>query len=118
MNAEQLKERFPKLLSRIDEEIDELRYLTVIDPNEPDWEIDDEFDVFDPQDYNYLIYLTERLQNAIGKELLEELPDLIEKEKIFANFIASEEDLYGAWSDSDEEGVALALLDLIESRLS
>jgi hypothetical protein len=113
-----LEERYPKLMSRIDEDIDELRYLTVVDANEYNPEIDDEFDVFDPEDYNFMIYLTERLQNAMGKELLEQLPELIEAEKIFENFIASEEDLYGAMSDRDEEGVALAILDLIESRLS
>jgi len=118
MNAESFTQRFPKLMSRIDEEVDELRYLMVIDPNEYDPEIDDEFDVFDPEDYNYMIYLPERLQQAIGREMLETLPTWIEEEKIFDDFIASEEDLYGARSDRDEEGVALVLLDLIESRLA
>jgi hypothetical protein len=118
VNMETLTQRFPKLMSRIDDEIDELRYLMVVDANEYDPEIDDEFDVFDPDDYNYMIYLTERLQNAMGRELLEQLPDLIEEAKLFENFLASEEDLYGAMSDRDEAGVALALLDLIESRLS
>jgi len=45
MDRTTMLEEFPRLMSRIEEEIDELRYLLVIDPNEYDPEIDDEFDV-------------------------------------------------------------------------
>jgi hypothetical protein len=118
MDREAMLREFPKLMSRIEEDIDELRYLLVIDPNEYDAEIDDEFDIFDPQDYNYLVYLTERLQNAMGEELKQELPEILEREKVFENFLVSEEDLYGIRSEEDETGLARKILATIESKLA
>jgi len=118
MDRATMLEEFPGIMSRIEEEVDELRYLLVIDPNEYDPEIDDEFDVFDPEDYNYLVYLTERLQQAMGAELLEKLPEILEEEKVFENFLASEEDLYGVMAAADEEEVGRRILRVIESRLS
>ena len=115
---ERLREAFPKLLSRIDEEIDELRYLAVVDANEYDPEIDDDFDEINPDDYNYLVYLPERVSDAIGKELLSKLPEIFEEEGIFENFLASEEDLFGVKDASErEEEVAMKVLTLIEKRL-
>jgi len=104
-------------MAAMEEDLDELRYLIVVDENLYDPEIDDEFDVFDPNDYNFLIYLTEDLQKAMGKELLEKLPDLLEKRNLFENFLASEEDLYGARSELDETGVARAVLKTIEEEM-
>ena len=117
-NQETLDAAYPNLMSRIEEEIDELRYLVVVDPNEYDAEIDDAFDDFEPQDYNFVLYLTERLQKAIGPEMLERLPQLIEEAGLFSAFLASEEDLYGVWCEGDEEEVASRVLALIESHLS
>jgi len=118
MDRASMLEEFPRLMSRIEEDIDELRYLLVIDPNEYDPEIDDEFDIFDPQDYNYLVYLTERLQNAMGEELKAQLPQYLEEEKVFENFLVSEDDLYGIRSDVDEIELARKILSVIEARLS
>jgi len=120
MDRETLLKSFPKLLSRIEEEIDELRYLAVVDPNEYDPEIDDDFDEINPEDYNYLVYLPERVQNAIGNELLEALPEIFEKEQIFENFLDSEEDLFAVKHpevDAEEE-VAIKVLTVIEKQLS
>jgi len=117
MNRETMLNEFPKLMERLEEDIDELRYLLVIDPNEYDPEIDDEFDVFDPQDYNYLVYVTETLQEAMGKERFEQLHHWIADAKIFDEFLASEEDLYGVMASEDEEGVGRKILALIESKL-
>jgi len=115
---ERLQRAFPKLLSRIDEEIDELRYLAVVDANEYDPEIDDDFDEINPDDYNYMVYLPERVSNAIGEELLKKLPEIIEEEGIFENFLASEEDLFGVKDASDrEEEVAMKFLAIIEKHL-
>jgi hypothetical protein len=118
MDRETMLKEFPKLMARVEEDIDELRYLLVIDPNEYDPEIDDEFDIFDPEDYNYLVYLTERLQNAMGEELKKALPEILEKEGVFENFLVSEEDLYGIRADMDEVELARKMLSTIESKLA
>jgi len=115
-----LNELFPNIMSKIeDKDLDELRYLTVVDRNEYDPEIDDEFDVFEPDDYNYLVYLTERLQEAMGEELLEKLPKLLDEAKIFEDYLQSEIDLYGVQSKlEDEDEVAKAILNLIEENIA
>jgi len=116
---EELQEAFPKLLSRIDEEIEELRYLAVVDMNEYDPEIDDDFDDINPDDYNYLLYLPERVQKAIGKEFLYSLPERFKEAKIFENFLDSEEDLFALKypkTDAEEE-VAILFLKAIEGWL-
>ncbi len=118
IDRDELLKRFPKIMSRMDEDTDELRYLMVVDANLYDPEIDDEFDVFDPNDYNFMIYLPETLQEAVGLEVLKELPDLIEEREIFESFLNAEGDLFGAKSDLDEEGVALKVLEIIEERLT
>ncbi len=114
-----LNELYPKIMSKIeDKDLDELRYLVVVDKNEYDPEIDDEFDVFEPSDYNYIIYITERLQEAVGKEFLEDLPQLLEESKTFDNLLQSEIDLYGVYSNlDDEDSVTKQFLDIIEKNL-
>jgi len=117
-DGQKLQEAFPKLLSRIDEEIEELRYLAVVDLNEYDPEIDDDFDEINPEDYNYLAYLPERVVKAIGPELLEKLPEIFENEGVFENFLASEEDLFAIKDLPDrEEDVAMKILATIEKEL-
>ncbi len=114
-----LNKLYPKIMSRIeDKDLDEFRYLVVVDKNEYDPEIDDEFDVFDPFDYNYIAYITERFQEVMGQEMLERLPSLLQESKIFEDFLQSEIDLYGIKSNlEDEDDVAKALIDLIEESL-
>jgi len=114
-----LNKLFPNIMSKTeDKDLDELRYLIVVDRNEYDPEIDDEFDVFEPDDYNYLAYLTERLQVAMGEELLEKLPKLFDEAKIFEDYLQSEIDLYGVKSNlEDEDEVAKAILNIIEKEV-
>lgn len=119
MDRAALLENFPRLLSRIEEEIDELRYLAVVDANEYDPEIDDDFDEINPEDYNYLVYLPERVQQAIGAELLAKLPEIIEASGEFENFLASEEDLFAVrFAPEQEEEVARKVLAIIEGQLA
>ena len=117
MDIETIKKEFPKIVSALDEEIDDLRYLLVIDVNYDSID-DDEFDVFDPEEYNYLLYITERLQNIMGEELLGQLPELLEKTGEFEEVFASEPDLYGIKIEGDEEKIARIILTEIESRIS
>ncbi len=111
-----LKSKFPKLLSKIEDDIDDLRYLIVIDENYEDID-DEENDIFDPYDYNYLVYITEVTQDAVGINIVKELSKKIEEKAIFENFIESEFDLYGLKSDLDSDGVAVKILEIIEDML-
>ncbi len=116
MTIDQLKTSFPKLMSRLPEDTDQLRYILVIDKNYNDVD-SDEFDAIDPEDYNYLIYLTDLLQESIGETTFALLPDIYEKNEIFSNFYASQEDLYGVMTTEDEEGIVRAILGEIEQIL-
>jgi len=109
----ELQNRFPTLLSKLEEDIDELRYLVVVDENYEDID-DEETDVFDPNDYNYLVYITQRVANVLGEDGLKELYTTLDTNSIFDSFLASEEDLYGVKSDMAEDEIAYAILDVVE----
>jgi len=111
-----LKEKYPKLLSKIDEDIDELRYLVVVDENYDDDDTD-EFDVFEPDEYSHIVYVDERVQNAIGEEKMQELISLLENDKTFDDFIAGEVDNYGVKSSMSEDEIATYIVKLIEEKL-
>lgn len=112
-----LEDHYPNLLAKIDEEVESLRDLVVVDENYDDVD-SDEFDIFEPDEYNFLVYVTERVQNAIGKEKFPQIVQKIESSALFENFYASEPDMYGVKTDLDEEGIAKKILELIEEELS
>ena len=112
-----LKNKYPNLLSNIDEEIDETRFLITVDINYDD-DDSDEFDIFNPDEYNYLIYIDERVQNALGEEKMNELVKRLESLDIFENFINDEIDLYGVYSQKSEEEIEEEVLKTIEELLS
>ena len=111
-----IKQRYPKLLKKIDEDIDELRYLIVTDENYDD-EDTDEFDVFDPEEFSHIVYIDERVQNALGEEKMQELIKILENDSKFENFIDNEIDNYGVKSDMSEDEISYYILDIIEERL-
>jgi len=111
-----LKERFPKLLSKIDEDLDELRYLIVVDENYED-EDTDEFDVFDPDEYTHIIYLDERVQDALGEEKIQELIELLRNDETFEDFIDNEIDNYGVKTSMNEDEIAHHIIKIIEEKL-
>jgi hypothetical protein len=112
-----LKDKFPNLYEKIeDQDLDETRYFVVVDENYEDID-DEELDVFDPNDYNYLVYVTERTQNALGEDGLKKLYFSLEKDENIENFLASEEDLYGVKSNLDDEELSMLVLNLVESIL-
>jgi len=112
----ELKNRFPTLLSKIEDDIDELRELIVIDENYADID-DEEVDIFDPSDYNYLVYITETLSSVLGEDGLKKLYTHLEESEIFESFVVSEDDLYGLMSSLDENGVATKILEIVEKIL-
>ena len=112
-----LKDEFPKIYDKLESEYDELRYLVVVDENY--YDIDsDEFDAFNPEDYNYIVYVTERIQGILGDEGMQKLVDILENENIFEDFLATDIDNYGVKSDLDEEGVAKRILEIVEGIVS
>jgi len=113
-NIETLRSTYPKLFSKVDDEIDELRYLLVIDENFNDVD-SDEFDAIDPEDYNYLVYVTERLQEALGEEGMVTFIKVLEAHKDVDLFYLSDVDLYGIQTDLDDEGITKMILEIIET---
>jgi N-acyl-L-homoserine lactone synthetase len=111
-----LKEEFPNIIGAIDEEIDELRYLIVVDENYGD-DDSDEFDVFDPEDYNYLVYITPRVQNILGEERLNEAVRKLQCDEKFKDFFANEDDMYGIQCDLEEEEIAKVILKTMDELL-
>ena len=107
-----LEKDYPNIANAIEEkDLDELRYFVVTDENYVDID-DEEVDVFEPENYNFLVYVTERLRNALGEDGLKELIAKLYEVKEFENFLDSELDLYGVKSDLNGEEIAKKLLSL------
>jgi len=113
-----IKSNFPKLYKKIEDKefVEDLSDLVNVDVNYDD-EDSEEVDVFDPEDYNYIVYINERVQNAIGKDKLSLLKEKIQNLKEIENFIDSEDDLYGIKCDLPEDEIAKKIVDIIESEL-
>jgi len=109
-----LKTQYPKLFSKLSEEIDEVRYLVVVDKNFNDVD-SNEFDAIDPEDYNYLVYITERLQNAMGENNMIKIIKQLEAHKDISLFYLSEIDLYGIQTDLEDEAIEKIVLSIVES---
>jgi hypothetical protein len=116
VTLETIENTYPKLCNLIDEDFSALRYLLVIDENYDD-EDTDEFDAIDPEDYNYLIYITELISEAIGEKSLLEAIKKLQNHKDISEIYVSEIDLYGIQTDLDEEGIAKMILGTIENIL-
>lgn len=117
MTIETIKEMYPKLYKTLPDDVSELRYLLVIDENYDD-EDSDEFDAIDPEDFNYLLYVTERLQKAVGEPMIVELVKKLKDHKNIEDFYLSDVDLYGIQTDLDEEGIAHMVLNTLEESLA
>ena len=112
-----LEKDYPNIANAIeDKDLDELRYFVIADENYEDID-DEEVDVFEPENYNFLVYVTERLSNALGEEGLKELIAKLYEVKEFENFLDSELDLYGVKSELTDEEVAIKVLTLSEEIL-
>jgi hypothetical protein len=113
VNIETLRSTYPKLFSKVDNEIDEIRYLVVVDKNFDDVD-SDEFDAIDPEDYNYLVYVTERLQNVLGEEGMISFIRTLESHKDVALFFLADVDLYGIQTHLSDEAIEKMVLDIAE----
>jgi hypothetical protein len=112
MNREQLMSDYPNLMSLFDEELDEHRFLVVVDENVE--EEADEADIFDPTEYNWIIYLPERVKEALGEERFSNIYDHLEGLEIVEDLMMDEEDLFGIRSSEDEERIVREVLGVLE----
>ncbi len=112
-----LKKDFPHIMAGLKEEVDEVRFLLVVDENYDDVD-SDEFDVFDPSEYNYMIYVTEVMQEVLGEEGLTKFMEALAESRDFQDFYANERDIYGVMTTLDEEGIAQSMLSIAEEILS
>ena len=116
MTIETIEAQYPKLFKRLPKDISALRYIVVIDENYNDDDTD-EFDAIDPEDYNYLVYITELTQEAIGEKTLLEMIKKLQNHKDIEEIYVSEIDLYGIQTSLDENGIASMILTTIEELL-
>lgn len=107
-----LEEKYPKLFEKMEESDLELRHLLNVDENEEDF--DSEEYEFDYEDYNYVIYIAEILQRALGEEKMQEFMVKLHDHDAFEHFLASEIDLYGVKSNLSREEIINLILDLAE----
>lgn len=113
MNIETLRTDYPKLFKVLNKDVTELRYLLVIDENYNDDDTD-EFDAIDPEDYNYLIYITEVLQEVMEEGHMVQFIKTLEAREEVEEFYLSEIDLYGMQTKLDDLGIAKMILGIIE----
>ena len=108
-----LSEKYPKLFEKLEDKELELRHLLSIDENELDYD-SEEFE-FEPDEFNYVIYIAEPITQLLNEEQMHTLiQDLGDDKEIFENFFASEIDLYGVQSPHESDKIAEAILRRVE----
>jgi len=106
-----LPTKYPKLFEKLEDNELELRHLLNVDHNYEDF--DSEEYEFDFEEYNYVIYIAEPVQNALGDKMDEFMVKLHDKDA-FVNFLASEKDLYGVKTELEEDALVELVLELVE----
>jgi len=107
-----LAQQYPKLFEKFEDKELEMRHLLNVDENYEDF--DSEEYEFDYEDYNYVIFIAEPIQQVLGEEKMDELMVKLHDKDAFVNFLASEKDLYGVKSDLSTEEIITLVLDLVE----
>jgi len=107
-----LATQYPKLFEKFEDKELVLRHLLSVDENYEDY--DSEEYEFDYEDYNYVIYIAEPIQQALGEEKMAELMVKLHDKDTFINFLASEQDLYGVKSELSTEAITTLVLDQVE----
>ena len=113
MSREELLEKYPDIMKLLDDDIDEVRFLVVVDPNIEDEA--DEADVFDPTEYNWMIFFPDRIKEALGDEIFAKLPEMVDSLEFVEDFFADDEDLFGVWSGASEDEITEAILNILNS---
>lgn len=117
MTIEALKKTYPKLYKTVPDDVSEIRHLLVIDINYDD-DDSDVFDGIDPEDYNFLLYVTDILQEAVSESVMIELIKKLKVHKDIEAFHLSEIDLYGIQTNLDQEGIEHMVIGALEEILA
>ena len=107
-----LAQQYPKLFANFEDKELELRHLLSIDENYEDF--DSEEYEFDFEEYNYVIYIAESIQNVIGKAKMEELMVKLHDNDAFENFLATDIDIYGVKSTLTKDEIATLIISQAE----
>lgn len=107
-----LEEKYPKLFEELEDKESELRHLLNVDENYEDF--DSEEYEFDFEEYNYVIYIAEPVQQVLGEAKMDELIVKLHDNDAFEHFLASEKDLYGVKSDLNTEEITALVLGQVE----
>ena len=99
-----------------DDDLDERRFFVVVDPNVE--EEADEADVFDPTEYNWMIFFPERVKEALGEELFSKLYSEIEALEIIEDILDDGDDLFGVLSKKDEDEIASEVMKILDKLAS
>jgi len=110
-----LQSKYPKLFEKLEDKELELRHLLNVDANYEDYD-SEEFD-FNFEEYNYILYLAEPIQKALGEEKMGQLVTKLSRNREFENFRADEIDLYGVKSQLNESQIIELILNQIEEIL-
>ena len=111
-----LQEKYPKLFEKLEEKDIEIRHLLNVDENYEDYD-SEEFE-FNFEEYNFIVYISELMQEALGNEKMEELMVKLNDNPSFENFLASEIDLYALKSSISTKELESLILNQVESILS
>jgi len=117
MTLEEVKNNFPALAAKLPENIFTDRELVVVDYNyeEPDGEETEEFDA---SVYNHILYIAAPTLEIIGENGLGKLTEMLESYEGFRHFSVSEEDLFGVYSDLNDEEISKLLFTMLEEIVS
>jgi len=107
-----LPSKYPKLFEKLKDDELELRHLLGVDENYEDY--DSEEYEFDFEEYNFVLYIAEPIQNVLEEEKMSELMVKLSKNKAFENFRADDIDLYGVKTALNENEIVELILNQIE----
>jgi len=108
-----LPTKYPKLFNQLEDQELELRHLLNVDRNEEDYD-SEEFE-FDFEEYNFIVYIAEPIQQVLGEEKMQALMVKLSEHPAFEHFRADEIDLYGVKSTHSEEALVALILDEVEA---
>ena len=110
-----LPNRFPNIFDKLEDKELELRHLINVDENYEDY--DSEEYEFNFEEYNFVVYIAQPIQEILGQAKMEELMVKLSKNMAFENFRADDIDLYGIKSNLNENKIITLILNQIEDIL-
>ena len=110
-----LKERYPKLIEKLGDDDTELRHVLTIDENVYDFD-SEEFE-YHSDEYNYLVYVAEPLQQLLGEEGMAALAEYLAAHEGIDDFLVGEEDLFALKTARDDAFLADTVLAFVQERV-